>query len=215
MQKSPSLDAFFAWRGLIYDTKMDIEASLKDLGPVEIGRLSEAVVGLSPANWSAQRIRQNEYEVHSQTESVVLVFTDGAGWPELEVRKEQGWSLLADTAVPVMHDILAAHYPAGGTIIRSMMAKLPAGNIIKPHVDRHPSFHAGHRIHVPITTNSRVRFMIDGRPHQLSVGRAYEVNNQKNHSVMNKGTEDRITFIFDYLPPEVMVQRPSDPRDRG
>ncbi len=113
---------FFPWNGLRYDTKVDIEASLKDLGPVKIGRLLEAVNGLTPENWSAQRIRQNEYEVHSQTESVVLVFTDGAGWPELEVRKEQGWDLLADTAVPVMLDVLAAHYPAGGTIFRSMIA---------------------------------------------------------------------------------------------
>jgi aspartyl/asparaginyl beta-hydroxylase (cupin superfamily) len=54
---------------------------------------------------------------------------------------------------------------------------------------------------VPVTTNPRVRFMIDGRPHQLQAGRAYEINNQMNHSVMNKGDEDRITFIFDYVPP--------------
>ena len=57
--------------------------------------------------------------------------------------------------------------------------------VIKPHVDQHP-LHAGHRIHVPITTNPRVRFMIDGRPFQLEVGQAYEINNQRTHSVMNK-----------------------------
>jgi hypothetical protein len=34
------------------------------------------------------------------------------------------------------------------------------------------------------------------------VGDAYEINNQKNHSVMNSGKEDRVTFIFDYLPPK-------------
>jgi hypothetical protein len=44
--------------------------------------------------------------------------------------------------------------------------------------------------------------MIDGRPYKFQVGEAYEINNQKMHSVMNKGTEDRITFIFDYVPPE-------------
>ena len=81
-----------------------------------------------------------------------------------------------------------------------MAAKLLAGGIIKPHVDGHPSFHSGHRIHVPITTNSRVRFMIDGQPFKFEVGKAYEINNQKTHSVMNKGKEDRITFIFDYIP---------------
>jgi quercetin dioxygenase-like cupin family protein len=44
--------------------------------------------------------------------------------------------------------------------------------------------------------------MIDGRPHQLQPGQAYEINNQKRHSVMNKGEESRITFIFDYVPPQ-------------
>jgi aspartyl/asparaginyl beta-hydroxylase (cupin superfamily) len=44
--------------------------------------------------------------------------------------------------------------------------------------------------------------MIDGQPHQLQVGQAYELNNQLRHSVMNKGKEDRITFIFDYVPPQ-------------
>ncbi|MCY3793903.1 MAG: aspartyl/asparaginyl beta-hydroxylase domain-containing protein, partial [Gammaproteobacteria bacterium] len=57
-----------------------------------------------------------------------------------------------------------------------------------------------HRIHVPITTNNKVRFMIEGRPHRLQVGSAYEINNQKRHSVLNSGDEDRITFIFDYVP---------------
>ena len=54
---------------------------------------------------------------------------------------------------------------------------------------------------MPIVTNPRVRFMIDGQPCQLQVGEAYEINNQKIHSVMNKGDTDRINFIFDYVPP--------------
>ena len=183
---------------------MDIGEPIKELGAVEIAPLKECVLALSDADWHAQQIRQNEYEVHRQTESVVLVFTDGSGWPNIEVTREHGWDLLADTAFPIIHGLLAEYYPSGGTIIRAMVAKLPAGNIIKPHVDRHPSFHAGHRIHVPLTTNPRVRFMIEGRPFRLEVGRAYELNNQKKHSVMNKGKEDRITLIFDYVPPDVI-----------
>jgi hypothetical protein len=46
--------------------------------------------------------------------------------------------------------------------------------------------------------------MMDGRPYQLKVGEAYELNNQKAHSVMNKGAEERITFIFDYVPAELV-----------
>ena len=106
-----------------------------------------------------------------------------------------------------MHEIIGKFYPPGGTIIRAMAAKLLAGGRIVPHRDSHPSFGAGHRIHVPIITNPRVRFMIDGRPYQLQVGEAYEINNQKVHSVMNKGAEDRINFIFDYMPPSVIPGR--------
>ena len=46
--------------------------------------------------------------------------------------------------------------------------------------------------------------MIDGRPYKMKVGEAYEINNQKTHSVMNKGTEERINFIFDYVPPQLV-----------
>ena len=116
--------------------------------------------------------------------------------------RESGWDLLGDAALPLMQDIIKRHYPPGGIVIRAMAAKLLSGGKITPHRDSHKSFHAGHRIHVPITTNPRVRFMIDGRPYQFEVGQAYEINNQKKHSVMNKGKEDRITFIFDYVPPD-------------
>lgn len=185
---------------------MNIGEPLKHLGQVDIEPLVQAVHNLPDEAWTAQKIRQNEYEVHRQTESVVLVFTDGNGWPNIEIRKEQGWDLIAEQVMPVVSAILNDHYPPGGTLIRVMLAKLPAGNIIKPHTDKHPSFHASHRIHVPLTTNSRVRFMIDGKPHQFEVGQAYEINNQQNHSVMNKGQEDRITLIFDYLP-AVAIER--------
>jgi len=35
----------------------------------------------------------------------------------------------------------------------------------------------------------------------MDIGHVYEINNQKQHSVMNNGTEGRINFIFDYVPP--------------
>ena len=181
---------------------MEIGEPLRELGPVAIDSLRAAILAQEDAAWREQQQRQDEYEVHRQTESIVLVFTDTAAWPTIEVSKEPGWDRLADAAVPLMHDLIGRFYPPGGTIIRAMAAKLLAGAVIRPHRDSHPSFHQAHRIHVPITTNARVRFMIDGRPFRLQVGKAYEIDNQKMHSVMNKGREDRITFIFDYVPPE-------------
>ena len=180
---------------------MDIDTRIRELGVVDAEALTRVIFAQDDAAWHEQEHRQNAYEVHRDTESMVMVFLEEGAWPEVVVKKEAAWDRLAEVAVPLMHDIIGRCYPPGGTIVRAMAAKLKAGGKIKPHVDKHPSFHMGHRIHVPISTNKRVRFMIEGRPHQLEVGKAYEVNNQKLHSVANKGTEDRITFIFDYVPP--------------
>lgn len=181
---------------------MDIDTRLRELGEVDAAPLADAILGLDEKAWHEEEYRQEAFDVHRETESIVLVFVNLDSWPELEVIKEPGWDHLVQVAVPVMHDIIDRFYPKGGTIVRAMAAKLLAGGKIAPHTDSHPSFHMGHRIHIPITTNNRVRFMIDGRPHRFDLGKAYEINNQMNHSVMNKGQEDRITFIFDYVPPE-------------
>lgn len=187
---------------------MNIDVPLKDLGEIDATKLIDAVLGLDEEAWLANVNRQKDYEVHRQTQSVVLVFCNGP-MDDLEVSKQPGWELLADVAVPVMHDLIGRYYPPGGTIIRAMVAKLLSGGRINSHFDSHASFRCSHRIHVPITTNNRVRFMIDGRPFRFEVGRAYEINNQKTHSVMNSGSEDRITFIFDYLPPDPVAAKAS------
>jgi hypothetical protein len=185
---------------------MNIDTPLKPLGPIDIGPLSRAILDLDENTWLTNEQRQNDYEVHRQTQSIILVFCDGP-MNDLAVSKESGWDLLAEAAVPVMHELIGRGYPPGGTIIRAMAAKLLSRGRINPHFDSHATFRRSHRIHVPITTNPRVRFIIDGRPYRMEVGEAYEINNQKTHSVMNSGGEDRITFIFDYLPPDQVAAR--------
>jgi len=185
---------------------MNIDTALRELGAVDTTALRDAILAQDESAWKEDKTRQEDYEVHYDTESIVLVFVDLDRWPDIVVSQEAGWDRLSNVALPLMNDIISRLYPTGGTVIRAMAAKLLAGKKITPHTDRHKSFHAGHRIHVPITTNPRVRFMIDGQPHQLLVGQAYEINNQKMHSVMNKGSEDRITFIFDYVPPEGVAE---------
>lgn len=187
---------------------MNIDEPMKNLGDVDASALIDAVLALDDEAWFQNVNRQNDYEVHKQTQSIVLVFCDGP-MGDLKVCKQEGWDLLAEAAVPVMHDIIGRYYPPGGTIIRAMAAKLLSGGRINPHFDSHATFRHSHRIHVPMTTNNRVRFMIDGKPFRMDVGKAYEINNQKTHSVMNSGAEDRITFIFDYLPPDRVAARAS------
>ena len=180
---------------------MDIDVPLRELGAIDATGLREAILGQEDAAWYEDQYRQKEFYVHGQTRSIVLVSIDQDYWPDRVISRGPGWTRLADVAEPVIQEIIEKHYPLDGEVIRSMAASLLAGGKIKAHNDVHESFHCGHRIHVPITTNPRVWFTIDGRPFQLNVGQAYELNNQKQHSVVNRGAEDRITFIFDYVPP--------------
>ena len=181
---------------------MDIDVDQRFLGDVDIGELKERILAQGQEVWAEQAIRQQTYEVHKDTESIVMLFCDEE-WPEEgEIYRDSGWDHLADVAMPVIDDIIEKYYPPGGTLLRAMAAKLKVQGRIRPHRDTLRSFHMGHRIHVPITTNSAVRFTIAGKPYPFEPGKAYEVNNQKIHSVVNLGREDRITFIFDYVPVE-------------
>ena len=173
---------------------------VRDLGPVRCQRLIEAVQQLDEAAWIEKTYRQESFNVHRSTESIVLCFLDLDQWPNLVIARDAGWDRLGDAAAPVMDAIIGRHYEPGGSVIRAMAVRLRPGARIMPHVDEHESLKISHRIHLPLITNPRVRFFIDGVPHRFEAGRAVEVNNQLSHSVMNDGKSSRVHFIFDYLP---------------
>lgn len=175
--------------------------SVRDLGVVCCEPLQTAVASLETAAWRADAYRQDAFAVHRATESVLLLFANADDWPRINVQQGRGWERFGRIAQALMERIVAAHYQPGGAILRAMAVRLPARARIMPHRDKHASFRHSHRIHVPLATNARVRFVVDGVPHRLLVGRAYELDNQRTHSVLNNGTTARDHFIFDYLPP--------------
>ncbi len=185
---------------------MDIGVPIKDWGEVDTTILREAILNQDDIAWDEDDQRQDDYEAHRQTKSIVMLFAS-LSWPRVTITREKGWDRIADVANPIMAEIIERFYPPGGTIIRAVAAKLAAGGSITPHIDSLQSFAHGHRIHIPVTTNRLVRFMIDGRPYRFEIGHVYEINNQKSHSVMNAGKEDRINFIFDYVPADVAKEQ--------
>ena len=179
---------------------MDIGVEQKLLGEIDIGPLRDKILEQDEVAWQEQALRQQSYEVHQDTESIVMLFCDEE-WPDDgKIYQEAGWDRLADVAEPIMDNIINTYYEPGGTVLRAMAAKLKAKGRITPHRDSLKSFGMGHRIHIPITSSEYVRFTIGGKPFAFTPGNVYELNNQLVHSVVNMGDEDRITFICDYVP---------------
>lgn len=177
---------------------MLIDTPIRPLGLVDCRALIDRVLAVEESAWFADRRRQDDYEVHAQTQSIILVFF--TGWPTVQVVHAAGWDQFGDLAMPIMQDIVARYYPPGGLVLRAVLARLPPGCAIDAHVDRHPSFSVGHRIHVPLVTNPGVRFIVGHEDIRPQVGHAFELNNAVPHSVHNDGDADRIHFIFDYSP---------------
>jgi hypothetical protein len=179
---------------------MLLKEPTKRLGTFDCRALTERVLGLPENHWDSDTRRQEDYDVHSQTQSIILLFC--SGWPQVSVTRGDGWDLLAEQAVPLMSQIVLKAYPPGGTVLRAMLARLPPGGRIARHKDSHPSFAVAHRIHVPLITNPQVEFIV-GTEHVPPVAHAaFELNNLMFHQVSNEGSEHRIHFIFDYAGPK-------------
>ena len=168
------------------------------LGKVDCRQLTDKVMSLAEEAWRVDSRRQRDYDVHAQTQSIILLFCDG--WPDVTVTRGGGWDSLAAEAEPVMAQVLSKHYPSGGKILRAMVTRLGPGCRIARHKDSHPSFAVAHRIHVPLVTNPDVEFIVGPERVPPRAHYAFELNNLMFHQVTNNGDSARIHFIFDYDP---------------
>ena len=78
------------------------------------------------------------------------------------------------------------------------LLNLGAGAIIKPHKDYNLGYENDcFRLHVPITTNPEVEFILDDTLLQMEPGECWYTNVNYTHSVENLGTTDRIHLVLD------------------
>jgi hypothetical protein len=175
--------------------------TIRDLGPVDIAPLLDAVLALPEDAWDREEDFEANYNKRgaiSQGSHIIFRFSDRRETPyrylELPV-----WTAWADRLLPVMHRAVAPYGYANPFFPRVMLARIPAGAFVPPHVDGDAAGHVPHKVHVPLLTNPRAFFFEEGVRHHLAPGRAWEVNNGIPHSVVNGGGNDRVHLIFEVL----------------
>jgi len=79
-----------------------------------------------------------------------------------------------------------------------MLSVVMPGEGIEPHSDN-PGPPWRVRVHVPLTTNDKAVFLVEGVAYHMEVGRAYLVNVRQRHEIQNDGLTPRIHFMFDVV----------------
>lgn len=176
--------------------------SVRKLGPVGIENLREAVLALPESVWDAENEdKPNRFEALDRTRHIVFRFVSNfRDWRQSYDRPL--WAEWKPLLEPVLAQATRDYGYPRGVFPRVMLARMAPGGVIKPHRDANPAAKWPHKIHVPLLTNDKVTFFVDGVGYHFPEGEAVEVSNMAVHAVENAGDTDRIHLIFEYYDPD-------------
>lgn len=172
--------------------------TIRRLGPVDIDALRTAVLGIPEKVWDAEDAgKPNKFAVLDATRHIVFRFVDSLrDWRRSHDRP--AWAEWRGLVEPVLAQAVRGYGYRRGVFPRVMLARMPSGGVIQPHIDANPAARWPHKIHVPLTTNAAVASFFGGEERYFPPGEAVEVDNLGPHWVRNRGDTDRIHLIFEY-----------------
>jgi quercetin dioxygenase-like cupin family protein len=151
---------------------------------------------LSSVDWISHFVTQN-YE--GDWSVIPLRGVAGASHPVMMIYSDPTATAFEDTpmlaACGYFREVLAA-FACKVQSVRLM--RLTPGSVIKEHSDNDLDVAKGAvRIHIPITTNPRVEFRLNGARVVMAPGDAWYLRLSDPHSVANRGAEDRVHLVLD------------------
>lgn len=163
---------------------------------VDAARLHAEFEKLPPSVWGS---RGGRVGVHSAAEALFL-----RGYAPAEGNKpiEDRPSL---ELLPYVREVIEEQIDAPP--LRCLLARLPAGAAIPPHVDRAPYFSKSLRIHIPVETHDQSWMLCAGQVYLMQVGEVWVLNNSTTHGVWNEHVRlSRTHLICDFLPSPALLE---------
>ena len=173
------------------------DGNFRLLARCDVGGLKTAVNGLSETDWDAVDYRQKSYEAHRHTQTIELIFDKDfrhEAPTERPMYEAIGGAALLAPFVEAIGD-----YYGAGYVIRALLVRLRPGGVIPPHVDAGYSLMNSHRVHIPVTSNDEVAFLVGGETRVMEEGELWEINNARVHAVRNGSQRGRVHLIVDWV----------------
>ena len=161
-------------------------------------RLRTDLAAVEATTWTDHFVTQN-YE--GQWDVLPLRHTAGATHPVMQAYSDPNATEFVDADIlaraPYFREVLAA-FDCPLKAVRLM--RLTPGSRIKEHRDHDLAADWGEaRIHIPITTNPGVTFLLNRVTVDMQPGEAWYLRLADPHAVTNDGDEDRVHLVIDCL----------------
>lgn len=168
---------------------------------IDAERLAAEVTALPRTTWDVRggKHRYPQQGVHLAAETVFLRgHTPAEGDKPIEDRP-----VLND--LPYIRQLIERQISTRPQ--RCMLARLPAGASVLPHIDRAPYFSKTLRVHVPVESNDRAWMICGGLAYLMKPGQAWALNNVTVHAVWNAHPIlARTHMICDFLPEPALLE---------
>jgi hypothetical protein len=163
---------------------------------VDAERLATEVAALPTALWGT---RGGRVGVHNDAEAVFLRgYAPAQG--ALPIEDREPLALL-----PYVREIIQRLIPAPPQ--RCLIARLPGGASIAPHIDRAPYFAKTLRLHFPIESHDLAWMVAGSLCYLMKPGEIWVLNNSAPHAVWNADpNRSRTHMICDFLPTPALLQ---------
>jgi len=187
---------------------LNFDDNFRRIGGANVEPIKALIAEFESERWENEAIRQQRYEAHRDTQSILLVHdsdfrhSNPTRHPALQIFEPVIRPVLAIAAdfydESTKGRVLTEKF-GSGYFIRAHLARLLPRATIAEHRDMNFSFTHSHRVHVPIITNDQVQITVGGETLGIPDGEIYEINNRRAHSVCNAGDEPRVHLILDYV----------------
>lgn len=109
------------------------------------------------------------------------------------------WHDFGEKVAPLVQAVMG-EFPAGCEPYQLMLSAIMPGHAIAPHKDAQAPYWLT-RVHVPLVTNAKAYYAVEGNRYKLRAGEAYRINTEREHAAGNEGKGPRIHFMFDVRTP--------------